>query len=270
MAVKTGNDATIALAEYIAGSEDRFVEIMNQTAQELGMLDSHFQNATGLPDPQHYSTAYDLGLLAWHFQKNHPDVMPRMSKKWLTYHNIKQHNRNGLLWQDPDVTGMKTGFTNEAGYCLIASATKNQNNYISVVLGDKTEHSRNQSTAVLLQFAQRAYDHITFNKDPDIQASKVWYSTVKSTKAILQKPVAISIPKKTQNLEKKIAVSENLFAPSTAKTIIGRYELYLDQNQLASIPLVIEKDLKPGSTFGSIRDWFQYQIESIIQAFFSA
>lgn len=269
LVVTSGNDATIALAEYVAGSEERFVEMMNQAAEEIGMQDSHFQNATGLPDEKHYSTAYDLGLLAHTFNIKHHSSMKRLSKKWLTYNGIKQHNRNSLLWQDPEVTGMKTGYTQEAGFCLITSAHKKNSLLITVVLGDKTEHSRNQSTNTLLHFSQRAFDHITFKKDPDIQISKVWYGADKTTQAVLQKEVTISIPKKADSVEKKIAVEQNVFAPSTAKTIIGQYELYYDQKQLISIPLVLEKSLKSGSTFGTIRDYFQYQVENIIHVFFN-
>ncbi|MEC8064273.1 MAG: D-alanyl-D-alanine carboxypeptidase family protein [Pseudomonadota bacterium] len=269
LVVTSGNDATIALAEHVAGSEERFVEMMNQAAEEIGMQDSHFQNATGLPDEKHYSTAYDLGLLAHTFNVKHPSSMKRLSKKWLTYNGIKQHNRNSLLWQDPEVTGMKTGYTKEAGFCLITSANKKNSLMITVVLGDKTEHSRNQSTNTLLQFSQRAFDHITFKKDPDIQNSKVWYGSEKTTRAVLQKEVTISIPKKADSIEKKIEVAQNVFAPSSEKTIIGQYELYYDHKQLISIPLVLEKSLKPGSTFGTIRDYLQYQVENIIHVFFN-
>ena len=263
--VTSGNDATITLAEHIAGSEEKFVELMNEAAQKIGMHDSHFANATGLPHPNHYSTAYDLGLLAWHFRRDHPESMQKLSQKWLDYNHIKQHNRNTLLWKNPSVTGMKTGHTKEAGFCLIASATADGQDFLTVVLGDKTEQSRNQSTTMLLQHAQRNFEHITFNHDPDIEPSRVWYGTDRSTQAKFAQPLTVSIPKGDSNIHKSIHVAQDIFAPAKVHDVIGHYTLYLDDRPIADANLVLDKDLKPGNTLSSIRDWLAYHIQSALQ-----
>lgn len=262
--VTSGNDATITLAEHIAGSEEKFVELMNETAQKIGMHDSHFANATGLPHPNHYSTAYDLGLLAWQFRHDHPESMQKLSQKWLNYNQIKQHNRNTLLWKNPAVTGMKTGHTKEAGFCLVASATEDGQDYLTVVLGDKTEQSRNQSTTMLLQHGQRNFEHIAFNQDPDIETSRVWYSTARSTQAKFAHPLTISIPKGDSDIHKSIHVAQDIFAPAKANDVIGHYTLYLDNKPIADANLVLDKDLESGSTLSAIRDWVAYHIQSLL------
>jgi D-alanyl-D-alanine carboxypeptidase (penicillin-binding protein 5/6) len=262
--VTSGNDATITLAEHIAGSEEKFVELMNETAQKIGMHDSHFANATGLPHPNHYSTAYDLGLLAWQFRHDHPESMQKLSQKWLNYNQIKQHNRNTLLWKNPAVTGMKTGHTKEAGFCLVASATEDGQDYLTVVLGDKTEQSRNQSTTMLLQHGQRNFEHIAFTQDPDIEPSRVWYSTARSTQAKFAHPLTISIPKGDSDIHKSIHVAQDIFAPAKANDVIGHYTLYLDNKPIADANLVLDRDLESGSTLSAIRDWVAYHIQSLL------
>lgn len=262
--VTSGNDATITLAEHIAGSEEKFVELMNEAAQSIGMHDSHFANATGLPHPNHYSTAYDLGLLAWHFRHDHPESMQKLSQKWLDYNHIKQHNRNTLLWKNPSVTGMKTGHTKEAGFCLVASATEDGQDFLTVVLGDRTEQSRNQSTTMLLQHAQRNFEHIAFSQDPDIEPSRVWYSAARSTQAKLAETITVSIPKGDSNIHKSIHVAQDIFAPAKANDVIGHYTLYLDDKPIADTNLVLDKDLESGNTLSAIRDWLAYNIQSML------
>ena len=263
--VTSGNDATITLAEHIAGSEEKFVEIMNTTAKEIGMHNSHFVNATGLPHPDHYSTAYDVGLLALRFRNDHPTSMHKLSQKWLEYNHIKQHNRNTLLWKNPSITGMKTGHTKEAGYCLVASATEDNQDFLTVVLGDKTEQSRNQSTTILLQHAQRNFEHIHFDQDPDIKPSRVWYSASHTAQAKLDRQLSISIPKGYTNIEKSIHVTQDIFAPAKANTVVGHYTLYLDKKPIAKANLVLANDLENGSTLSNIRDWIAYQIQSLLR-----
>ncbi len=262
--VTSGNDATITLAEHIAGSEEKFVELMNESAQKIGMHNSHFANATGLPHPNHYSTAYDLGLLALHFRNDHPEAMQKLSQKWLDYNHIKQHNRNTLLWKNPAVTGMKTGHTKEAGFCLIASANEDGQDFLTVVLGDKTEQSRNQSTTILLQHAQRNFEHIAFRQDPDIEPSRVWYSSAHTTQAKFAHPLTVSIPKGDSNIHKSIHVAKDIFAPAKANDIIGHYTLYLDNKPIAEANLVLGKDLETGGTLNAMRDWLAYHIQSLL------
>src|SRR5450759_2466059 len=158
MITQSGNDACIALAEAIAGSEEVFVQMMNREAQRLGMKDTSFTNATGLPDPKHYSTAYDLALLAAALIRDFPEYYPLYSIREYRYNNISQPNRNRLLWLDPNVDGVKTGHTDNAGYCLIASAKRGPKRLLSVVLGTASENVRAQESQKLLNFGFQFYD----------------------------------------------------------------------------------------------------------------
>ena len=158
MIMQSGNDACVALAEAIAGSEEAFAQMMNREAQRLGMKNTHFVNATGLPDPQHYSTAHDLALLAAAIIRDFPEYYPLYSLKEYRYNNITQANRNRLLWLDPTVDGMKTGYTETAGYCLIASAKRGERRLISVVLGTASETARATESQKLLNYGFQFYD----------------------------------------------------------------------------------------------------------------
>src|SRR3989344_871667 len=155
--VASGNDATVALAEYIGGTEETFAQLMNQTAQSLGMKNTHFMDSTGMPNDQHYTTAYDLALLARALIENFPQEYHYFSEKWITYNNIKQPNRNRLLWQDPSVDGLKTGHTDSAGFCLIASAKRNNMRLISVIMNTPNESERAIESEALLNYGFRFY-----------------------------------------------------------------------------------------------------------------
>lgn len=173
--IQSGNDASVALAEYIAGSEGAFVDIMNQQAQILGMNESSFANATGLPAPDHFSTAYDLALLAKAIINDYPENYPLYAQKHFTYNNIRQPNRNSLLWRDDSVDGLKTGHTEEAGYCLVASAKRNDTRLIAVVMGTDSTSSRAQEVQKMLNYGFRYYQsERLFRTGQELLEARVW------------------------------------------------------------------------------------------------
>ena len=163
MIIQSGNDASVALAEHIAGSEDTFAALMNQHAKELGMTNTHFLNSTGLPDPEHKTSAKDLAILANALIKRFPEYYKWYSTREFTYNKITQPNRNKLLWRDNSVDGMKTGFTEDAGYCLLSSAKRNNMRLVSVVLGTKSTGARAQESQKLLNYGFRFYEsHVIY------------------------------------------------------------------------------------------------------------
>ena len=175
MIVQSGNDACIALAELIAGSEEAFAQTMNREAQRLGMKDTHFVNSTGLPDAKHYSTAYDLALLAIAIIREFPEYHPLYSTREYRYNNITQANRNRLLWSDPTVDGMKTGYTESAGYCLIATAKRSERRLVSVVLGAASESARAAESQKLLNHGFQFYDSVKlYEKNQTVTSVPVW------------------------------------------------------------------------------------------------
>ena len=175
MIIQSGNDACIALAEVIAGSEDVFAQLMNKEAQRLGMKNTSFRNSTGLPDPQHFSTARDLALLASSLIRDFPEQYKYYSMRDFRYNNITQQNRNRLLWLDPTVDGMKTGYTENAGYCLIATARRGPRRMLSVVLGTASDSARAQEAQKLLNFGFQIYDGVKlYERNAAVTTLKVW------------------------------------------------------------------------------------------------
>jgi D-alanyl-D-alanine carboxypeptidase (penicillin-binding protein 5/6) len=196
MIVQSGNDACIALAEAIAGSEPAFVQMMNHEAARLGLKNTHFMNATGLPDPQHYTTATDLAHLASSLIRDYPDFYPIYSMKEFRYNNITQPNRNRLLWLDPTVDGVKTGHTEAAGYCLIASAKRGSRRLLSVVLGANSDMGRAQESQKLLNFGFQAFDGVKlYDKGQAVAQPKVFKGTQNAVKAGFADDFVISLPK---------------------------------------------------------------------------
>src|SRR5712691_5857551 len=184
MIVQSGNDACIALAEAIAGTEPAFVERMNREARRLGMKNTNFTNSTGLPDPGHYSTASDLALLAAALIRDYPEHYKLYSEREYRYNDITQQNRNRLLWLDPNVDGVKTGHTESAGYCLIASAKSGARRLVSVVVGSPSERLRARESQKLLNFGFQSYDVVRlFQKGQEISKLKVWKGSERELKA---------------------------------------------------------------------------------------
>lgn len=266
--VDSGNDATRALAELLAGDESNFAALMNQQAQRLGMKETHFANATGLPDPQHYTTAHDLSILARALIRDYPEFYKLYSTKEYTYNGIHQTNRNRLLWIDPSVDGMKTGHTEAAGYCLISSAkrtlpNKSDRRLISVVLGTATDQARSQESLKLLNYGFQMFDTVKlYAKNQVISTSPIYKGEEKEVSLGVQKDLLINVPRgMSKELKATVVRKENLIAPIKAGTELGTLNVTLDKDTVAKIPLVALKDVKEAGFIGrmidSTRLWFK-------------
>ncbi|CBL44023.1 Penicillin-binding protein 5 precursor (D-ala-D-ala-carboxypeptidase) [gamma proteobacterium HdN1] len=197
--IQSGNDASVALAEHIAGSEESFADLMNQTAKRIGMTHTHYVNATGLPDPSHYTTARDLAILAQHVIFDHPEDYELYSEKEFLYNNIKQPNRNLLLWRDNSVDGIKTGHTKEAGYCLVASAKRDGMRLVAVVMNTNSEKARASETMKLLTYGFRFYENVrSYSAGEVLAAPEIWFGSTPTVKLGLDKDLVLTIPRGTQ------------------------------------------------------------------------
>jgi serine-type D-Ala-D-Ala carboxypeptidase (penicillin-binding protein 5/6) len=262
--IQSGNDASIALAESIAGSEEQFADLMNKKAKQLGMKNTHFMNATGLPDPEHYTTAYDLSLLASALIRDYPlDYKRLYSIKEYTYNKIKQPNRNRLLWLDANVDGMKTGHTNSAGYCLIASSKRNETRLISVILGAVSESSRAIESQKLLNYGFQFFETTTVYKQGQaINALRVWKGADKTVNATVANDVYFALPKGDYARVKATMTSKQpLIAPIKANQTIGKITFSLDGKLLAEHPLVAAKNVSEGGFFSRLVDSIKLMME---------
>lgn len=255
MIVQSGNDACIALAEFIAGSEDIFVQMMNEEAQRLGMKNTHFMNTTGLPDPNHYTSVHDLTLLATAIIRDFPKFYPLYSLKEYTYNNITQPNRNRLLWLDPHVDGMKTGWTKTAGYCLITSAKRDKRRLISVIMGTKSASERSKESQRLLNYGFQFYDTVHLYKKGEVLTSiELWKGAQDVLKAGFNSDVYFSIPKgQTDKLKATMEYKQPLIAPVSAGQEVGTVKFTLNGQLVESYPLVALEDVSLGSAIG--RAW---------------
>ncbi len=257
MIVISGNDASIALAEGIAGSEQAFADLMNQEAMRLGMKNTHFVNATGLSDPQHYTTAFDLSLLAVALIRDFPDEYKRLySIKEYTYNKITQLNRNRLLWLDPYVDGMKTGHTKSAGYCLIASAKRGETRFISVVLGAPSESSRATESQKLLNYGFQFYEsHLVFKRGQTVSTLKVWKGSENTLAVTVADDLYLTLPKDAYRIIKaKMSSKQPLIAPINAGQEIGTIQFSLDGKVVDERKLVAARNIEIAGIFGRMWD----------------
>jgi len=255
MIVQSGNDASIALAEAIARSEEVFVQIMNREAQRLGLKNTHFMNATGLPHPDHYSTTEDLALLAAAIIRDFPKYYRLYSQKEFTYNKIKQANRNQLLWTDPTVDGMKTGHTDEAGYCLIASAKRGEHRLISVVLGAKSEAGRAAESQKLLNYGFQFYDSFRVQeKNQTVATLQVFKGTADTLKAGFLTDLYVTLPKgQRSRLKATVESLQPLLAPIRAGQRVGTMKVTLDGKPYGELPVVALEDVPLAGILG--RSW---------------
>lgn len=261
--VDSGNDASIALAESVAGSEEAFVQLMNREAQRLGMSDSSFANASGLPDPRHYSTANDIALLTAALIRDFPEYYKLYSVREFRYNNITQHNRNRLLWLDPNVDGVKTGHTESAGYCLVASARRGPRRLVSVVLGASSEGMRAQESQKLLNYGFQFFDSVRlYQKENAISTLEVWKGSASRVRAGVPRDLFVTVPKGEGGKLKADLLSEQpLIAPIATGQRVGTLRVTLDGKPLADYPVVA---LEPvgiagwlGRSWDSFRLWFK-------------
>ncbi len=255
MIVQSGNDATMALAERLGGSEEGFVTMMNQTAAQLGLHNTHFVTATGLPDPQHYSTAADLARIASAIIHDFPQYMPLFAIREYRYNNIDQPNRNRLLWTDPSVDGMKTGHTESAGYCLIASAHRGGRRLLSVVLGTPTDALRASESQRLLNYGFQAFDGVrVLRAGQSIGTLQVWKGKTAHLRAGTLHDIDLSIPRgQAGAIRMSMTTRQPLIAPIRAGQTIGTLTVSLGNRPLASYPLQALDNVPLASALG--RAW---------------
>lgn len=255
MIVQSGNDACIALAEAVAGSEANFTKLMNSEAQRLGMKNTHFTNTTGLPDPEHYTTAHDLTLLATAIIRDFPEYYPHYSQKEYTYNNITQPNRNRLLWLDPHVDGMKTGWTKTAGYCLITSAIRDKRRLISVVIGASSANARSIESQRLLNYGFQFYDTLhLYKKNDSLTTIHLWKGTQNELKAGFDRDVYFTLPKgQADKLKATMEYKQPLIAPIQLGQEVGTVKFTLDDKVVETYPLVSLEQVDTANFIG--RAW---------------
>ncbi len=258
MIVQSGNDACVALAEGIAGNEENFAQMMNNQAKRLGMTASQFKNATGLPNPEHYTTARDLSILTTALINDFPEFYKKYySIKEFTYNNIKQPNRNRLLWLDESVDGVKTGFTDNAGYCLISSANRDNRRVLSVLLGAKSANGRINESAKLLNWGYVAYDSVQIVPANKVLANlRVWKGEKNEITAKVNQAINLVIPKGYANKVQYNFVpvtgdennaGEKLVAPIVKGQILGKIVVSIENKTFMEIPVKSDEQIEQGS-----------------------
>jgi len=263
MIAQSGNDACIALAEAVAGSEDVFAQRMNREAQRLGMKNTSFTNSSGLPDPGHYSTAHDLGRLAAALIRDFPEYYPLYSLREYHYNNITQQNRNRLLWLDPNVDGLKTGYTENAGFCLIASAKRGPRRLLSVVLGASSDSARAQESQKLLNYGFQFYDSVKlYDKSQAVSTLEVLKGSENRVKAGFLADFYVSVPRGVADQVKADLVSmQPLLAPIAIGQKVGTVKVTLQNKLLGEYPVVALENVVIAGFFGrvwdSVRLWFK-------------
>lgn len=259
MIVQSGNDAAVALAEHIAGSEEVFAQMMNQYAQQLGMTDTNFTNSTGLPDPNHYTTARDIAILSSALIRDFPEHYEWYAEKEYTYNGITQHNRNKLLWRDNSVDGLKTGHTDEAGYCLAASAKRDGMRLIAVVLGTSSDNARAQEIQKLFNYGFRFFEtHQLYAAGEKITDSKVWKGASETVDLGLAQALSVTVPRgQYQDLQAVSNLQQPIIAPIAAGTELGEVEVRLGDEIITTQKLVALSDVEQGS-------WWRRLIDSLL------
>ncbi|NOT68455.1 MAG: D-alanyl-D-alanine carboxypeptidase [Methylophilaceae bacterium] len=264
MIIQSGNDASITLAEGVASSEELFAQMMNKEAANLGMSKTHFMNATGLPDTQHFTTAYDLSLLAAALIRDFPDQYKRLyAIKEYTYNNITQPNRNRLLWLDPYVDGMKTGHTESAGYCLVTSAKRGATRLISVVLGTTSETARAIESQKLLNYGFQFYEsNLVYKRNQAINSLKVWKGQDSTLATTVANDLYLTLPKgEYMRVKVKISSKQPLIAPINAGQEIGAIQFFLDDKIIDERKLVAAKKVEVAGLFGRMWDGIKLKFE---------
>ena len=257
--IQSGNDASVAMAEYIAGDEEAFAGLMNQTAQALGMTNTHFMNATGLPDEMHYTTAEDLAKLTQSLIARFPQHYKIYSEKYFSYNDIRQANRNSLLWRDDTVDGVKTGHTQAAGYCLVASAEKDDTRLISVVMGTRDEQARAAESQKLLNYGFRYFETVNlYQSGASLKRVRVWSGLHETLEVGLAEAVVLTVPRGArEQLKAEIELQPVIQAPVTQGQSLGKLALSLDDDVLIERPVVALNAVQRAGFFASLLDDIQ-------------
>lgn len=256
MIIQSGNDASIALAEHVAGGEEVFAAMMNQTAQKLGMTRTHFMNATGLPDPQHYSTALDIARLGRALIRDFPEHYAWHALKEFTYNGITQMNRNRLLWQDPTVDGIKTGHTETAGFCLVASAKQDDMRLISVILGTTDDNARARESQKLLGYGFRFYEtHRLYTAQETLATVRVWQGAEEQLPLGISRELYITIPRgQYSQLKAAMKIKPTIMAPIQKGATYGSVTVNLGSKIISEVPLVSLQQIEEGGIFTRLKD----------------
>jgi len=254
--IQSGNDASVALAEHVAGNEATFADMMNQHAARLGMTNSHFKNSDGLPMEDHYTSARDLAILTAALIKEFPDWYRWFSQKEFTFNKITQHNRNQLLSRDESVDGVKTGFTDDAGYCLVASAIREDMRLISVVLGAKSANARANENQSLLNYGFRFFEsHRLYEGKKPLNEARIWKGASKTIPLGLAEDLYATIPRRQyKDLKGVITVDEKITAPFTEGTKLGSVKVSLKDEMLADKDLIALKTVEQGNIIQRLSD----------------
>jgi D-alanyl-D-alanine carboxypeptidase (penicillin-binding protein 5/6) len=254
--IQSGNDSTVALAEYVSGNEDAFVDSMNQKAAQLGMTKTHFENSTGWPAEGHLTTAKDLAVLARAIVNDHPTHYPLYAEKYFFYNNIRQPNRNLLLFRDESVDGLKTGHTDEAGYCLVASSKRDNTRFIAVVMGTASENARAAETEKLLAYGFRYFQTTSlYQAGQQVSTSRVWSGKTQEVTLGIPNNIVLTLPKgRDQALQAKMHVNEIIKAPIAVGQELGNLTIELDGQLLVNTPIVALHAVEEAGFFARLMD----------------
>jgi D-alanyl-D-alanine carboxypeptidase (penicillin-binding protein 5/6) len=256
MIIQSGNDASVALAEHIAGSEGTFADLMNTHAERLGMKDSHFTNATGLPHEDHYTTARDMALVTAASVREFPEYYAWYAEKDFIFNGIEQSNRNRLLWRDDSVDGVKTGHTEAAGYCLVASAERDGMRLTSVVMGSKGEEARVQASLALLNYGFRFYEtHKLYPGGEAVETLRIWMGEIEDLPVGPAEDVYVTIPRrKYDELSARLVKDPDISAPVANGDRVGHISVGLDGEEVRRVPLVALRDVAEGGLLQKAKD----------------
>ena len=256
IAVQSGNDACVVVAEHLAGTEAGFADMMNAKAKALGMTSTHFVNATGMPHDDHKTSARDLFILAQAMIRNFPQYSHYSREKQYTFNGILQYNRNRLLWRDPSITGLKTGHTTDAGYCLIASNEKDGQRMVAVIMGAQNTKIREEDALRLLRHGNRMYETVRlFEANSVVRNLRVWKGDAETVNAGVQEPVLVTIPRRERgSLEVGLLYDEPLIAPLAAGQQIGTVVVKMAGKEMLTRPVVAQTQIGPGGMFHNLVD----------------
>jgi D-alanyl-D-alanine carboxypeptidase (penicillin-binding protein 5/6) len=255
MVIQSGNDASVALAEHIGGTEEAFAGLMNHYATQLGMSGSHFTNSTGLPGDEHYVTARDIALLSIALIRDFPDYYRWYSVKEFSFNNIRQHNRNRLLWRDPAVDGLKTGHTEDAGFCLASSALRDGMRLIAVVMGSSSDTTRTSESQSLLNYGFRFFETVQlYQSGQELATARVWKGETEQVRLGIGEELFVTIPRgRYDDLEARVELQPQLSAPLDSNVVVGRVTIDLEGDRIAARNLITLESVTEAGFFG--RTW---------------
>mgnify|MGYP001812403596 CR=1 FL=1 len=267
MVIQSGNDASVALAEFVAGSEEAFASLMNHYSEQLGMQSTSFMNSTGLPDPNHYTTARDIAILSAATVRDFPNFYTWYAEKEFTFNNIRQHNRNTLLWRDPAIDGLKTGHTEAAGYCLAASAKRDGMRLVSAVMGSSSEATRASESQTLLNYGFRFFETVQlYQAGQELARTRVWKGLSEEVALGIAEELFVTIPRgRYDDLAAQVEMQPQLSAPLAAGAVVGTINVNLGDEVVASRELITLAAVEEAGFFGSLWDSMQLWVDGFFE-----